>query len=83
MNPAKLAKYRQAVTSSGAKDDPTDAQNCSLDLYHHREHLVAWKPDDACTRHIALLVEGRRRTIELRTQLSTALKSTPKPNFHR
>ena len=34
------------------KDDPTDAQLLLDYLAHHREHLVAWKPDDACTRHM-------------------------------
>jgi transposase len=81
INPAKLAKYRQAMTSSGAKDDPTDAHLLLDYLAHHREHLVAWKPDDACTRHIALLVEGRRAAIDLRTQLSNTLKSTLKGYF--
>jgi transposase len=82
LNPAKLAKYRQAITSlSGAKDDPTDAQLLLDYLTHHREHLVAWKPDDARTRQIALLVEGRRAAIDLRTQLSNQLRSTLKTYF--
>jgi transposase len=81
INPAKLAKFRQAVTSSGAKDDPTDARLLLDYLTHHREHLVAWRPDDLCTRHIALLVEGRRAAIDLRTQLSNKLKSTLKTYF--
>lgn len=79
--PVKLARYRQAITSSGAKDDPSDAALALDYLRRHREHLRAWRPDDALTRQIALLSEARRRTVNLRTRLSNALKSQLKEYF--
>ena len=39
INPATSALYRQAFTTSRAKDDPDDAQICLELLRHHREKL--------------------------------------------
>jgi len=79
--PTRLARYRAAITSSGAKDDPSDAALALDYLRRHREHLRPWRPDDALTRQIALLSEARRRTVNLRTRLSNALKSQLKEYF--
>ena len=79
--PARLARYREAITSSGAKDDPSDAALALDYLRRHREHLRPWRPDDALTRQIALLSEARRRTVNLRTRLSNALKAQLKEYF--
>src|SRR5258708_14721015 len=60
VNPKTLAKYREAFSPSGAKDDPTDA-DLPLQLETlHRDKLRAWLPDDELTRTITLLVEYRR-----------------------
>lgn len=79
--PARLANYRQAVTSSGAKDDPTDANLLWDYLVHHRDRLVAWKPDEPLTREIALLVETRRDAVNLRTNLGNQLRAVLKGYF--
>ena len=79
--PARLANYRQAVTSSGAKDDPTDANLLWDYLVHHRDRLVAWKPDQPLTREIALLAETRRDTVNLRTNLNNQLRAVLKGYF--
>jgi transposase len=80
--PKRLARYREAIqTTSGAKDDPTDAGLLLDYLTRHRDQLVAWKPDDAQTREIALLVETRRKFVDLRTRLSNTLKSCLKTYF--
>jgi len=82
INPAKLANYRQAIGStSGAKDDPTDAQWLVDYLTKHRDRLQPWQPDDVLTRQLGLLVEGRRQIVNLRTRLSNALKSQLKLYF--
>src|SRR5262245_5841454 len=73
LNPSRLKSYRLAVTSSGAKDDPTDAQLLLEYLECHRAHLVAWRPDDARTRQLGLVGEERRKAVELRTKLSNRL----------
>ena len=79
--PARLARYREAITSSGAKDDPSDAALALDYLRRHRERLRPWRPDDALTRQIALLSEARRRAVNLRTRLSNALKAQLKEYF--
>ncbi len=79
--PARLAKYRDAFTSSGAKDDPTDANLLWDYLVRHRDRLVAWKPDGPLTREIALLAEARRDAVNLRTKLGNQLTAVLKGYF--
>jgi transposase len=79
--PARLASYRNATTSSGAKGDATDAALLCDYLCRHQEQLRQWKPDDPLTRQLGLLVEGRRKAVDLRTQMSNQLKSILKCYF--
>jgi transposase len=79
--PKQLAKYREAMTSSGAKDDPTDAALLLDYLLRHGERLTAWKPDDPQTRELALLVEMRRKAVDMRTQLTNQLTAALKMYF--
>jgi len=61
INPATLAKYRQAL--SQAKDDPTDAE-LQLDLLlHHRDKLKPLHPQGVAMRTLQYLVEQRRRLV--------------------
>lgn len=81
INPRTLSKFREALSPSGAKDDPTDAE-LLLDLItHHRRRFTPWIPDDEQTRKIALLVEARRKAVHLRTRLSNRLKALLKAYF--
>jgi transposase len=79
--PGRLAKYRESFTSSGAKDDPSDANLIWDYLARHPDRLTAWKPDDALTREIGLLAEARRDAVNLRTQLANQLIATLKGYF--
>jgi transposase len=81
INPAKLANYRKAMTHSGAKDDPTDAELLLNYLGHYRDRMQAWKPGDETTRLIRILVERRRQAIALRTQFSNQLRALLKCYF--
>jgi transposase len=81
LNPSRLKNFRSAVTNSGAKDDPTDAQFLLEYLVHHRQHLTPWKPDDPLTRQIGLLVEQRRQAVELRKRLANRMRSSLKQYF--
>src|SRR5882724_1768086 len=65
INPATLAKYRQAFSTARGKDDPTDADYLLDLLEHHRARLRPWHPDDQKTRTLRLLVEQRRRLTAL------------------
>ncbi len=81
INPATMAKYRQAFSTAGGKDDPTDADYLLDLLQHHRDRLRVWHPDDQKTRTLRLLVEHRRRLINDRTRLSNRLTALLKGYF--
>jgi len=67
INPKQLAKYREALYPSGAKDDPTDAELLARFVREHHQRLRAWRPDDPLTRSLRLLSEGRRQWVDQRT----------------
>lgn len=81
INPKQLAHYREALSPSGAKDDPTDAALLADYLQHFRDRLRAWRPDDEATRAIRLLCEDRRDWVDFRTQLTNRLQSRLKLYF--
>ena len=81
INPATLAKYRQAFSPALGKDDPSDAEYLLDLLQHHREHLRPWRPDDEQTRTLQLLVQQRRRLVNDRTRISNRLTALLKGYF--
>jgi len=81
INPSTLARYREAFSPSGAKDDPTDAEFLVEIVSTHRERLRAWQPDDEKTRTLAYLVEQRRKLIGERTRISNRLTALLKGYF--
>lgn len=81
LNPSTVDRFRKAFASSGAKDDPTDAEFILEILLKHRDKLKAWKPDEVPTRKLARLVEGRRKIVDLRTQLVQMLTASLKEVF--
>jgi len=81
INPSTLAKYRQAFSPSGAKDDPTDAAYMAEIVLSHRDRLRAWLPDDEKTRTLRYLVEHRRKLVGERTRLSNRLTALLKGYF--
>lgn len=81
VNPKTLARFREAFTPSGAKDDPRDAEYLVELLIHHRERLKAWLPDDEKTRTLQLLVEHRRRLVGDQTRISNRLTALLKGYF--
>jgi transposase len=81
VNPATTARYRQAFKTSRAKSDPSDAQVCLELLLHHRAKLTPWLPHDPQTRSLALLLEQRRTTVDLRTLLTNMLRDALKSYY--
>lgn len=81
VNPKTLAKYREAFSPSGAKDDPTDADLLLELVTLHRDKLRAWLPDDELTRTVTLLVEYRRHLVDEQTGLSNRLTDLLKLYF--
>ena len=66
--PQAAAKLRQAFYSSGAKDDPRDAELLLEILQHHRRHLRRLTPDTVEIRKLQLLVADRRDLVDEKTR---------------
>lgn len=81
INPRQLQRYREALTPSGAKDDPSDAALLLEFLRQHRGRLRAWRPDNPDTRLLAQLTEDRRTLVEQRTALVQQLQDRLKTYF--
>jgi transposase len=81
INPKQAARYREALSVSGKKDDPADARMLARLLYEHHEQLRCWKPDDDVTRELARLCELRRKTVGKRTQTGQQLRGILKMYF--
>jgi transposase len=81
VNPRSLKRFRETFFPSGAKDDPDDADLLRELLVKHRERLQRWIPDDAETRALDRLVQARRKAVDLRTQLTQALRAELKGYF--
>jgi len=60
VQPATLARYRNAFTTSRAKDDPTDAEFALELLLRHPEKLSPLEPESVPMRSLRRLVEARR-----------------------
>jgi hypothetical protein len=81
INPKALARYREAFSTSGAKDDPLDSA-LLLDLVvRHREQLRAWVPDTVASRTLEALCEQRRKLVNHRAALTNRLASLLKQYF--
>lgn len=81
VNPATLAKYREAFTPSRAKDDPTDAALQLELLLKHRDKLQPLNPQSAAMRALEQLVEHRRRLVGDKVRITNRLTSTLKNYF--
>lgn len=76
--PSTLAKYREAFSSSGAKDDPSDAYLMVDFTLRHSDKLRLISPDNEETRILTRFVEQRRllvsEKVRLTHRISRALK---------
>ena len=63
LNPKSLSSYREALRTSGAKDDPSDAELILHFLRAHRDRLRVWVPEDEVSRRLGMLVEFRRKLV--------------------
>lgn len=74
INPATLAKYREAFKPSRAKDDPTDAELAVDLILRHPEHFKPLKPQSVEMRTLASLVEQRRTLVNDRVRITNRLR---------
>lgn len=81
IHPAMLAKYRETFCSSGAKDDPTDAE-IGLDLVvRHPDRFKPLRPQSVEMRELGLLVEQRRQFVDDKVKASNRLTSCLKKYY--
>lgn len=73
VNPSTLAKYRKAFTTSGAKNDPTDAFLQADILIRHWDKFVPILPESVEIRMLAQLLEYRRKLVQDRVDLSNSI----------
>ena len=78
VNPRCLADFRHALTASGAKGDPSDADLLCEMGCKHSEYLRELELNDAVTRQLVLLTEHRRGIVNEQTGLSNQLTSALK-----
>jgi transposase len=81
VNPATLAKYRQAFQPSHAKADPADAQIALEILLCHRDKLKALQPQSVGIRTLERLLEERREFVDEQTRITNRLTSALKEYF--
>ncbi len=81
VNPQSLARYRQAWSPSGAKDDPTDAQLALDVLLRHRDKLRPLRPQSVAMRSLTRLVKDRRRLVQDRVRITNRLIASLKAYY--
>ena len=81
VNPASLAKYREAFQPSRAKDDPTDAELAVDMLLRHPEHFKVLKPQSTEMRALATMVEQRRCLVSERIRITNRLRAALKQYY--
>ena len=81
INPKALARYRDALAVSGAKDDPSDARLLKDFFRKHQACLQPWTPEDAQTRTIDILAQHRRTAVEDRVRLGHRITALLKSLF--
>lgn len=73
INPSTVAQFRKAFTHSGAKDDPTDALIQVQILQRHMDKLKPIEAENPEIRALSRLVEGRRKLVQDRVDLSNKI----------
>jgi Transposase len=64
LNPLAVSKFREALFTSGAKDDPLDSQLIEELLYHHLDRLRPYQAPEPELRELDLLCQQRRKAVD-------------------
>jgi transposase len=81
INPLTSARYRQAFTPSGAKDDQPDARVLLELVRDHSAKLRPLEPQDPDTQKLDGLVQARRDMVDRRTQVLNQLTALLKTYY--
>ncbi len=76
-----LARYRQAFSPSGAKDDPQDAELALELMLRYPQKIKAIEPDNAYIRLLQQLVEQRRQLVEDKRRFVNRIINTLKQYY--
>jgi transposase len=79
--PKSLARYREAMYPSQAKDDPSDAALLLEWAQLHRDKMRLWVPDCPESRALARMAEFRRKTVAARVRVTNQLTQVLKESF--
>ena len=81
VNPKQLARFREAMYPSGAKNDPADAQLLAEFVQQHRDKLRPWVPNDELTRQMDRCCRSRRKLVDERKRLVQRLRQLLKEYY--
>lgn len=81
IHPKTSARYREAFTPSGAKDDQPDADLLLALIERHRDRLTPLRLHDDSTRRLDGLCRVRRKAVDRRTGLLNTLQSVLRGYF--
>lgn len=81
VNPSTLAKYRQAWSPSGKKDDLADAKLALEIVTKHREKLKELRPQSPNMRALQQMVEDRRKLVDDRVRITNRITAALKSCF--
>ena len=81
IDPSKLANHRKTFTTSGAKDDPTDAEFALDLLFKHTEYFKPLNPQSVEMRTLMTLVEQRRKLMNDLVRITNRLRNALKQYY--
>ena len=81
INPSTVAKYRNAFSHSGAKDDPGDARIQTEILEYHMDKLRVITPDSSEIRALTQHVENCRKLVQDRVDLTNKITASLKSYY--
>jgi len=81
LNPSATWAYRQSLTVSRARNDPSDARDQALYVSKHLDQLTPWQPPAAAVVQLERLTLSRRKRVDERTALTNQLQAALKRYF--
>ena len=81
LNPSATWAYRQSLTVSRARNDPSDARDQALFVKNHLAELTPWASPALSVAHLERLTLSRRKQVDARTALTNQLQAALKRYF--
>ena len=81
LNPSATWAYRQSLTVSRARNDPSDARDQALFVKNHLAELTPWAPPAPGVIRLERLTLSRSKQVDARTALTNQLQAALKRYF--